>query len=225
MGRTVVFDLDGTLADTGADLINAANACFQALGLGCPLDPHDDKPTGMKGARAMLSLGFQRLNGEVNQVDVDREYPKLIKHYDRNINVETKLYDGAPDAVLQLGAAGWRVAICTNKPEALADKLLKSLGVRHMFHALVGADTLPVRKPDPAPFLEAVKRVDGSRDRSVMIGDTVTDHETARAAGVPSVLVTFGPDGGDVAALKPDALLHHYDDLDEIVSKLIGSTP
>ena len=86
------------------------------------------------------------------------------------------------------------------------------------FGALVGADTLPVRKPDPAPFRHAVKLVGGDPARAVLIGDTETDRETARAAGVPSVLVTFGPLGGGVEALSPEALLDHYDDLDRVLS-------
>lgn len=223
MGKTVIFDLDGTLADTGADLIAAANACFRAMGHDDVLDPVRDKPTGMKGGRAMLALGFERLNGAVEAQAIDREYPNLLAHYSQNIHVETRLYPGAVAAMARLAAKGLRVGICTNKPEALADKLLQSLGMRDMFHALVGGDSLPVRKPDPTPYLETVRRAGGDVAQSLMIGDTVTDHKTARALGVPSVLVTFGPDGDAVAALEPDALLHHYDDLDGIVSKLLGS--
>jgi phosphoglycolate phosphatase len=81
---------------------------------------------------------------------------------------------------------------------------------------------LPVRKPDPAPYVETVQRAGGNLARSVLIGDTVTDRETARAAGVPSVLVTFGPTGRDVEALQPEALLDHYDDLFDLVEGLIG---
>ena len=96
------------------------------------------------------------------------------------------------------------------------------LGVRAAFGSLVGADTLPVRKPDPAPLIEAVRRAGGDPARSLLVGDTVTDRATARAAGVPSVLVTFGPGAEDVAALEPEALIGHYDELPGVVARLIG---
>jgi phosphoglycolate phosphatase len=86
---------------------------------------------------------------------------------------------------------------------------------------MIGADTLPVRKPDPAPFREAVVRAGGNEGRSVLIGDTVTDRETARAAGRPCALVTFGPTGRAVAELKPEALIDHYDGLDAVIDRLI----
>jgi len=96
------------------------------------------------------------------------------------------------------------------------------LGVRDLFGSLVGADTLPVRKPDPAPYRAAVERAGGAVAASVLIGDTVTDRDTARAAGVPCALVTFGPDGQAVARLQPEALLDGYEALAEVVSRLIG---
>jgi phosphoglycolate phosphatase len=96
------------------------------------------------------------------------------------------------------------------------------LGVRDMFASLVGADTLSTRKPDPAPYVAAVERAGGHVACSVLIGDTETDRNTSRAVGVPSVLVTFGPDGRGVEALAPEALLDHYDDLDRVVRGLIG---
>ena len=98
---------------------------------------------------------------------------------------------------------------------------MRSLGFRDVFDALIGADTLPVRKPDPAPYVAAVEQAGGEVARSLLIGDTVTDRKTARAAGVPCVLVEFGPAGGDMASLEPEALLAHYDQLDEVISRLV----
>ena len=219
--RTVVFDLDGTLADTSKDLIAAANACFHGLGLGALLDPVADAATAFAGGRAMLRLGFERSSG-YGEDEVDRQYGVLLEAYAQDIDRHTVLYPGTMQAVERLKAGGYAVAICTNKPEGLAETLMQRLGVRDAFGALVGADTLPVRKPDPAPFFEAVDRVGGERSASVLIGDTVTDRKTAAAAGVPSVLVTFGPTGRDVASLNPEALLDHYDDLDAVVARLIG---
>lgn len=219
--RTVIFDLDGTLADTSRDLIAAANACFRDLGHGDLLDPVADAATAFRGGRAMLALGFSRLGVEDASV-VDRQYAPLLRAYGQDIDTHTRLYPGAIDAVNVLIAEGYAVGVCTNKPHALAQTLLERLGVRDLFGSLVGADTLPVRKPDPAPYAAAVERAGGAVAHSVLIGDTVTDRETGRAAGVPVVLVTFGPDGDGVVKLAPEALLGHFDDLPRVVKELIG---
>ena len=220
--RTVVFDLDGTLADTGADLIHAANACFRARGFGDLLDPEADKGIGMKGGRAMLTAGFTRHFGQADEAMVLEDYPRLLEYYAENIDVYTRMFPSAVGAIGQLRDAGYAVGICTNKPEGLAETLLQRLGVCGLFDALIGADTLSERKPHPMPLIECVKRLGGDISRTVLVGDTITDHNTARAAGVASLLVTFGPDGEKVKELQPDALLTHYDDLQNVVAGLIG---
>ena len=220
--KTVIFDLDGTLADTSGDLIAAANACFEALGEIPALDPVEDALTAFHGARAMLKLGFEKL-GHGHDIDaIEREYPNFLAHYEDKIDVHTQFYPGCIEAVDRLRTAGYRVGICTNKPEGLAELLMQRLGARDKFASLIGADTLPVRKPDPAPFREAVLRAGGDPDASLLIGDTVTDVDTARAAKVPVVLVGFGPEGDAVARLNPDVLLPSYGALGNVVETLIG---
>lgn len=218
--RTVVFDLDGTLADTSDDLLASANACFRGLGHGDMLDK-TDRLTAFHGGRAMLRLGFSRLNG-YSEADVDAQYPVLLAAYAGAIDTHTVLYPGTEKAILALRDAGFALAICTNKPADLAEALTRNLGIRHLFGALVGADTLPVRKPDPAPLIEAIDRVGGSLSRSILIGDTQTDRDTGRAAGVPVALVTFGPEGAGVARMQPEALLHHFDDLPGLVQQMLA---
>lgn len=223
--RTIVFDLDGTLADTSADLIAAANACFRDLGHGDLLDPQADALTAFHGGRAMLRLGLQRLGqGDEAPVEatVDAQYPRLLAAYAAGIDTHTRLYPGAAEAVQELRAAGYATAICTNKPEGLARELVRRLGVADLFGALIGADTLPVRKPDPAPYHAAVAGVGGALLRSLLVGDTETDRRTAAAAGVPCVLVSFGPEGAGVARLAPEALLHAYADLPGLAARLLG---
>ena len=210
--RTIVFDLDGTLADTSADLLAAANACLARPVLG-----PDDALTAFQGGRAMLRLGYQRL-GVAG--DIERDYPRLLAAYAAGICVETRLYPGVVAAVEALRSAGYATAICTNKPEGLAVELVRRLGIGGLFGALVGADTLPVRKPDPAPYRLAVERTGGGR--SMLVGDTETDRQTGLAAGVPVALVTFGPEGQAVARLQPEALLDHFDDLPALVARMLG---
>ena len=214
--RTVVFDLDGTLADTSADLLAAANACLP----GDVLGPQDSL-TAFHGGRAMLRLGFTRLGRDWSEADVDAAYPVLLAAYAQAIAVHTRLYPGAMEAVEALKSQGFAVAICTNKPEGLAEALLRELGVRQAFGALVGADTLPVRKPDPAPYRAAVERAGGFVSRSMLVGDTETDARTGVAAGVPVALVTFGPEGAGVSRFQPEALLHRFEDLPDLAARLV----
>jgi phosphoglycolate phosphatase len=126
------------------------------------------------------------------------------------------------DAVEALKIAGYRVAICTNKPEGLAHILLTRLGIRDAFGAMLGADSLAVRKPDPEHLYETARRAGGDPAQCCLVGDTNTDRKTAAAAGVPCILVTFGPSGEDMAALNPEALLHDYAHLPALVPTLIG---
>ena len=220
--KSVIFDLDGTLADTSGDLIAAANACFRELGFDDILDPEHDQRTAVLGGRAMLRLGYERLGVVQDSNSVDENYQLLLKAYARDIDRHTMLYPGCVRAVTALGRSGIGVGVCTNKPEALAEDLLEKLGVRGLFGPVIGADTLPVSKPDPAPLWAAIDRLGGDRGTSVLVGDSVTDRETARGAGAKSLLVTFGPDGRGVEKLAPDALLHHYDDLAKVVAELFG---
>jgi phosphoglycolate phosphatase len=217
--RTVIFDLDGTLADTSGDLLAAANSCFRDLGLGDLLVRGRDDGIAHRGGRAMLRAGFARVEG-FGEDEVDRQYWNLLEAYDRAIDHHTVFYPGAREAVGALMAAGYGVGICTNKPEALAEKLMRNLKFRDEFAALLGSDSLAVRKPDPEHFNETVRRVGGDPKRACLIGDTQTDHDTARNAGVPSVLVSFGPNGHTVRDLKPDAILDHFDGLFDLVERL-----
>ncbi len=222
--KTAIFDLDGTLADTSRDLIGAANESLKALGGGAPLCPEGDGAVAFSGGRAMLRLGFERLHGVAEEVRVEAAFGDFLARYEARIDRETSLYPGVGAALERLAAAGWRLGICTNKPARLAELLMRRLGLRERFAALVGADTLPVRKPDPAPLREAIARAGGEGGRAVLIGDTVTDRACARNAGIPCVLVTFGPGGGAAAAaLCPEALLDDYAALDDILEGLVGA--
>lgn len=222
--RTVVFDLDGTLADTSADLLASANACFRQMGHGDILGPADSL-TAFHGGRAMLRLGFSRLGqgdrAPVDEAQVDAFYPVLLRAYAEAICVHTTLYPGAVAAVEALRVRGFAVSICTNKPAGLAEDLTRRLGIRDLFGALIGADTLPTRKPDPAPYVAAVERVGGVVARSMLIGDTETDRKTGLAVGVPVALVTFGPEGRGVQRLSPEALLDHFDDLPDLAERML----
>lgn len=220
--QAVIFDLDGTLADTSGDLLAAANSCFRSLGLSDLLGP-EDAGTAVRGGRAMLRLGLSRVGRGDDEAEIDRQYPLLLEAYAQDISSRTVLFPGAMDAVETLKQAGYAVAICTNKPERLAVRLLEDLAVLSAFDALIGADTLSVRKPDPEPLWEAARRAGADPARCCLVGDSDTDRNTARAAGVPSILVEFGPapdQAEQMAALQPEALIRGFEELPDVVASL-----
>lgn len=219
--KSVIFDLDGTLADTSGDLIAAANACFVKNGEKALLDPVKDAPTALRGGRAMLTLGFSRIGCRLNEQDLQEYYEGFLKIYADHIDHHTYLYEGVETCLNILRQQNYALGICTNKPEALAKDLIKRLGVAHYFAAIFGADTLPVRKPNAQHLFATIEAVGGTSVQSVLIGDTLTDRETAKNASVPCILVTFGPGESNVADLKPEGLLDHYNDLPEMLKRFL----
>ena len=152
---------------------------------------------------------------------IEALYPRLLEHYRTGLCRETRLYPGVEAALDRLAAEDWILAVCTNKPIALAEALLAELGIAPRFRATLGADSLPVRKPDPQHLFETIARAGGRPEGAVLIGDTETDRETARRAGLPCILVGFGPEGAGVARLAPEAMLARYDDLPGLLEAMI----
>ena len=208
---TVVFDLDGTLADTSADLIAAANAVFRARGLGDLLDPARDQATAFRGGKAMLRLGYGRAGAGWGESDVEAGDRPLLDAYRDAIDVHTRLYPGAAEAVERLRGAGYRTAVCTNKPVALAQQLVGELGWQNRFRAVLGADSRPYRKPDPRHLTETLAEAGGNR--AIFVGDSRTDADTAIAARVPLVLVSFGYSTEPVELLGADHVIGHFAEL------------
>ncbi|MCY4326641.1 MAG: HAD hydrolase-like protein, partial [Rhodobacteraceae bacterium] len=148
--RTVIFDLDGTLADTSGDLIAAANAVLTKQGCGSQLDFESDRLLAFQGGREMLRMGLERAGRAFEEKWVARTgYDMFIKEYEAALSVHTILYPECEESLAKLAETGWRLGVCTNKPETLARMLLTDLGVMDRFGALIGADTLSVRKPHP----------------------------------------------------------------------------
>lgn len=221
--RGAIFDLDGTLADTAADLLGAANAVLGPRGYPV-LDLARDKPFAGRGGRSMIRRSLSLLpapppDAEVEAV-ADQLYPGLLAAYETRIADQTQLFDGVAACLDALAAAGWRLGVCTNKPERLAVMLLDALGVLGRFGAVLGADSLAVRKPDPEHLAETARRIGARPELCVMLGDTVTDLKTARAAGVPCVLTRFGFAAEPLDELAPDAIVAHYDEIAPVLERL-----
>lgn len=205
----VVFDLDGTLADTAPDLAAALNHALSHFGRP-PIEAEAVRNMIGHGSRALMRKGLAA-TGTASEEMVERGYAIFLDHYAANICNGSRPYDGIEACLDGLRAAGARLAVCTNKPEALTHLLLEALGWQHRFDAIVGGDTLPLRKPDPAPLREVIARAGGGT--AVLVGDSITDADTARAADVPFVAVSFGFSDRPVEALGADAIVDHFDEL------------
>ncbi|WP_076071171.1 phosphoglycolate phosphatase [Sphingomonas montana] len=207
--NVVAFDLDGTLVDTAPDLTAALNHALDRLGRP-PIDPRSVRHMVGHGARALLRQGLQA-TGACDEALIDRGFPIFLDHYTAHIADHSQPYPGVVAALDQLEARGVRTAICTNKLESLAVRLVDALGWHGRFAAIVGSDTLPVRKPDPAPLFASIARAGGGP--AAFVGDSITDTDTARAAGLPCIAVTFGFRDRAAEELGATALIDHYDQL------------
>lgn len=209
---TIVFDLDGTLVDTAPDLIAAANFALADIGIG-PVPGEVLAPAIALGARFMILDGLRHAGRILADPEVDRLLKLFLSHYLANIASESRPYPGALDVLKSLKAQGAKLAICTNKRSHLSEALIDALNLTATFDAVVGRDSVTKSKPHPEHLLETVKRASGNANRAIMIGDTQTDVETARAAGIPVIGVTFGYSSVPMRDLKPDVLVSGYDEI------------
>ena len=221
--RGAIFDLDGTLADTAGDLLAAANSALAPAGLPA-LDPVADRAVAGRGGRSMIRASLARAGIAADGPDgpglIAVLYPRLLAAYEARIAEQTQLFEGVEQCLEALAGSGWRLGVCTNKPERLARMLLGELGLGARFAAVLGADSLAVHKPDPEHFRETARRIGADPARSVMLGDTRTDLDTARAAGVPVILTGFGFAAEPVEALGADAVAGHYREIASLLDRL-----
>ncbi|MXQ12699.1 HAD family hydrolase [Microvirga makkahensis] len=215
-----VFDLDGTLADTAGDLVGTLNVILDQEGL-APLPVAHARDMIGAGARALIERGFEAAGKELVPAYLDELYRQFMVHYGENICVRTELFPGVASALDRLEAAGFLLAVCTNKVEEHSVRLLDELGIGHRFAANCGRDTFPYFKPDPRHLTLTIERAGGDPSRAVMVGDSRTDIVTAQNAGIPVVAVPFGYTDVPVKDLKPDIVIDHFDELFAAVEGLM----
>src|SRR3954454_4352915 len=180
----IVFDLDGTLVDTAPDLVNTLNVVFERIGLP-PIDYATARNLVGGGARKLIERGLAAEGRTVAAADVDDLTRQFIEHYAQHITDRSHIFPGVETALSHLAAKGCRLAVCTNKLEWLAARLLQKLDLAQNFVAISGGDTYKLQKPDPEPLRRTIARAGGSDGRAIMVGDSIVDIATGRAAGIP----------------------------------------
>jgi phosphoglycolate phosphatase len=213
----VVFDLDGTLIDSAQDIAHALNAALSVRGLP-PFSAGEVKAMIGGGVpklveRALLARGVSRLGLLPLAAD-------FVRYYRANLTTHTTLYDGARELLEQLLAEGRQLGLCTNKREELVIETLNQLDLAKYFSAVTGERFGRPRKPDPAPLLAVLAELGVPPESAVMVGDSAADAGCARAAGVASVMVSFGYGSGDAGAPGGDALAASLKDLPDCFRRL-----
>lgn len=218
----IVFDLDGTLVDTAPDLLEAMNYALTRAGFEPVVDDGFRRHVS-RGARVMLERAVEAAGRVIDPAGIDAMMADFLDHYRANMPGHSRPYDSVVEAIETFRAADYLCAVCTNKVEVNAVRLLKALNIDELFAAICGQDTFPVKKPDPGHLTGTIDMAGGDLRRALMVGDSETDILTAQNAGIPVVAVDFGYTDRHVGEFGPDKVISHYDALDlDLVSKLLS---
>lgn len=187
MQPLMVFDLDGTLVDSVPDLAASLNRLLASRSL-APFSRPEVAGFVGDGARVLLERAFRARGTEPD----GRALADFLEDYGANAAVGTEPYPGVRDTLERFAAAGWRMAVCTNKPEVPAHSLLKALDLARFFAAVGGGDSFPVRKPDPGHLRATIEAAGATPAQAVMAGDHHNDVLSATGLGMPSIFAAWG---------------------------------
>ncbi len=216
----ILFDLDGTLVDTAPDLAAAMNFVLQNNQRDhVPLE--DVRHMVGQGARVLMQRGMAATGQPASETQLDQLFDQFLDYYLDHIADHSQLFPSVEDTLIKLRAAEAKLAVCTNKPEIASVKLLEELNLDGYFDAVVGGDTLPVRKPEAGHILGTLEKMGGNLSTSIMVGDSANDIDAARAAKVPVIAVPFGYTETPVDQLNPDLIVDHFDDLIPALLKIL----
>ncbi|MBI4482756.1 MAG: HAD-IA family hydrolase [Acidobacteria bacterium] len=204
-----LLDLDGTLIDSRADIVYSANSMRLQMGFP-PLEFHSIAPFVGGGIGPLMEHAFPTADGEL----LERAIPLFRQHYQRNCLERTRLYPGVAETLKALRIPGNHLAVLTNKPLHLSEKILRGLGAFDLFDAVVGGDSLGNKKPHPEPFLHLVEKFRVPRHQAMIVGDMPADMEGGRSAGILTCGVTYGiGDPENLRPTKPDFWIHSFPEL------------
>jgi len=223
MTPTLIFDLDGTLADTAPDLLGATNAVLAARGRPRLDLDHLRHMVGF-GAVALITQAMEASGAPVAQAELPALIEIFLAHYRSHIADGTRLFPQVTETLTALSTQGARLGVLTNKPQELTDLLLPRLNLEGLFTSVYGAGRKPYTKPDPRIFHDVVadiaKEHGDAGGPSVMIGDSITDLNTARAAGVPCILMSYGFTPVPAKDLGADRVLDEFAQLPQALREL-----
>ena len=218
LAPTLIFDLDGTLADTAPDLLGATNAVLSARGRPRLDLEHLRHMVGF-GATALITQAMEASGAPVTADDMPPLIEIFLTYYRAHIADGTRLFPCVAETLTQLKASGAGLGVLTNKPQELTDLLLPRLDLDGMFAAVYGAGRKPYTKPDPRIFRDVVADI-GSKGPAVMIGDSITDLNTARAADAPCILMSYGFTPVPAKDLGADVVLDSFAQLPDALRDL-----
>lgn len=220
----VVFDLDGTLAETAPDIMRVLNVILVREGLAAlPLERARELVGA--GARALIERGFKVSGRALDGETLERLFQDFLAIYAEDTASNSHLFDGVLDALDTLAGDGYALAVCTNKPILHTRLILDHFGIASRFAAVAGRDSFPFFKPDPRHLTLTIEAAKADPRRAVMIGDSRTDIATARSAGIPSICVPFGYSDAPIETLEPDFVIQHFDELPQAVERALGLAP
>jgi phosphoglycolate phosphatase len=207
---TVIWDLDGTLADSVEDIAAAANRVLEAAGLEPLPSSHVRKMIG-EGAGKLLDRAFAARG--ISEYDRESAYDLFLRHYRENSCSHTALYPGVASVLDTFRKEGLVQGICTNKPHQISVDILQQLGIETYFGAVVGGDSTAKRKPHPLPLSSCIEQLGADTGAVLMVGDSVTDVGAAKACGVAVAVVSWGYSRQPPSDLGADFLVQQSDDL------------
>ncbi len=218
--KYLIFDLDGTLIDSLPDMCEEMSLFLQDHGCR-KLTVSETKEAIGNGARAMLGKAFEITTGApLSKAELDEKLALWLERYAHAQMNKTRVFDGVKETLEALRNQGYKLSICTNKPPLPTKAILKKLALEKYFDVILDAESLPVRKPYPEPLWEAIKRMGGSNQEAVMIGDSEPDCQAARNAGISAVLVSFGYANKALDEIDKDALIDDFKDLESVLQTL-----
>lgn len=219
--QLVLIDVDGTLVDSVPDLAFCVDAMMQRLGMPAHGEAKVRHWVGNGVERLVRRALIGQLDGEPDEALFRKAYPIFIDLYSENTSKRSVLFPGVKAGLDYLQTAGYKLGCVTNKAAQFTEPLLKDLGIYGYFGIVVSGDTLPVKKPDPAPLLHVAKFYGVAPSQSLMIGDSISDVKAARAAGFQIVCMSYGYNHGvDVRTAHPDAVI---DSMVELKNLLEGA--
>ena len=215
----VLFDLDGTLVDTAPDLIRAHNHVMKKFGY--PSKSIDELRNAVgSGAKAIMAKdnGKWKWFDEKIQNEMADEF---ISFYGKNILYESTLLDGVKEFLEWCKNQNISMAVCTNKTEHLAIDLLKKIGIYDFFEYVSGYNTFEYCKPDPRHLLKTIEILDGDKNKSIMIGDSETDANAAKAAEIPMILLKYGYTEKKSEEIYHNHLIQDFIGIEKIITKYL----